>query len=208
MKRSSLILSVLALMLTAGLCQATLIATFADPAFDSTTPLFTVGPNNQVTGGWSDSQTNLDLEYMGNVYNDAFFTMTALTYTGGLTGGTTGGGTIMFFADNADTMVDAPVLQIDFTSAYVNPNGLGGNNIFAFFANGVEFSGAIVGTEAGVAANLDDESFSFSFTHQVLVSGGYTATAAFTSSATPVVPEPATMGLLISGVLALVRRRK
>lgn len=199
------------LFLAATAAQATIVSTFSDPAFDGTTPLFYVGPGDLIAGGWSDAQTGLDLEYgvNGGVYNDAFFVFDPIAYTGGYAGGTTGAGEIRFYADNADVLTDDPVLQINFDSANVSMLGVGGVNNF-FMSDGVTFSGIIVGTEAGVAAsNYADESFAFSFTHQIQVPGGYTATAAFTSSATITeIPEPATLGMLLLGGLACLKRRR
>ncbi len=184
------------------LVEATLtIATFDDPAAGSTTPLFRIDLHNDlITGGWLDSQTNLTLEvvYSGNTFVDAFFEMTALSYTGGLMGGSTGGGTVKFFADNQSTAT-TPLIQIDFDSAFLSPTSLGGVELFG---NDVTISGSEIG-----GATLTDEAFSFSFANQVLLpnEGGYTATSAFTSSA---VPEPATVALLGLGALSLLHRRK
>ena len=177
------------------------IATFDDPAVDSTTPLFMVDLHKDlITGGWLDSQTNLTLEvvYSGNTFVDAFFEMTALSYIGGLMGGITGGGTVKFFADNQSTAT-TPLIQIDFDSAFLSPASLGAVELFG---NDVTISGSEIG-----GATLTDEAFSFSFANQVLLpdEGGYTATSAFTSSA---VPEPATVTLLGLGALSLLHRRK
>jgi len=184
--------------------EATLtIATFDDPAADSTTPLFTVDLNNDlITGGWTDLQTGLDLDvvYSGNPFPDAFFTMTSVSYTGDIAGGSTGGGTIKFFADGQSTGT-TPLIRIDFNSAAISPIGFGGLELFAL--NDVTISGSEIG-----GGTLTNEAFSFSFANQVMLPGddGYTATAAFTSSA---VPEPATLALLGIGALAtLIRRRR
>ena len=191
--------------LSCGLAQASTvtIATFADPANDSSTPLFTVDLNNNlITGGWLDSQTNLTLEviYSGNTFVDAFFTMTTVTYTGTITGGETGGGTIKFFADGQTSTT--PLIQIDFAKAHVTPVGFGAMDLF--YADGVNISGSEIGP-----ATLTDEAFSFSFANQVPIGGdwnnGHTATASFTSSA---VPEPATIALLGLGALSLLRRKR
>ena len=182
------------------LAEATLtIATFDDPAKDSSTPLFTVDLNtNFITGGWADSQTGLDLDvvYTGNIFLDAFFTMTPVSYTSGLMGGSTGGGTVKFFADNTST---TPLIQIDFNSATLSPTSFGGVELFG---NDVTISGSEIG-----GATLTDEAFSFGFANQVMLPGdtGFTATSAFTSSA---VPEPATVALLGFGSLSLILRRR
>jgi len=184
------------------LVEATLtIATFDDPAVNSTTPLFMVDLiNDEITGGWADSQTGLDLDvvYSGHTFSDAFFTMTTVSYTGGLMGGSTGGGTVKFFADGQSTGT-TPLIQIDFNSATLSPTGLGGAELFG---NDVTISGSEIG-----GATLTDEAFSFSFANQVLLpdEGGFTATSAFTSSA---VPEPATITLLGISSLSLILRRR
>jgi len=183
------------------LVEATLtIATFDDPAVDSTTPLFTVDLNNdEITGGWPDTQTGLDLNvvYSGHTFSDAFFTMTPVSYTGGLMGGSTGGGTVKFFADNQSTAT-TPLIQIKFDSATLSPTSLGGVELFG---NDVEISGSEIG-----GATLTDEAFSFSFANQVIwPEEGFTATSAFTSSA---VPEPATLALLGLSSLSLILRRR
>ena len=186
------------------LVEATLtIATFDDPAMDSSTPLFTVDLNNdEITGGWADSQTGLDLDvvYSGHTFSDAFFTMTPVSYTGGLMGGPTGGGIIKFFENNQDIITDpTPLIQIEFDSATLSPTSFGGVELFG---NDVEISGSEIG-----GATLTDEAFAFSFANQVLLpeEGGFTATSAFTSSA---VPEPVTVCLLGFGSLSLILRRR
>lgn len=204
MKKSCVLLSCLISIVfaSAAVAGSVTVVTFDDPALDSSTPLFQVDlVNNLLTGGWADSQTNLTLDVVlsGNVFTDAFFTMTAVTYTGGVQGGNTGSGTIKFFQDgqNPGTI---PLVQVYFEKAYVRPTGFGGMD--QFFGDGVVISGSEIG---GV---LEDEAFSFGFANQVPLSGdwlnGYTVTAAFTSSA---VPEPATIALLGFGALALLRKR-
>ena len=184
------------------LVEATLtIATFDDPAMDSSTPLFTVDLNtNFITGGWDDLKTGLDLDviYSGNTFVDAFFEMTPVSYTGGLMGGPTGGGTVKFFADGQSTGM-TPLIQIDFNSAALSPTSFGGVELFG---NDVTISGSEIG-----GATLTNEAFSFSFANQILLPDevGFTATSAFTSSA---VPEPATVALLGFGSLSLILRRR
>jgi len=193
-----------------------LVATFADPALDSSTSLFTVmyGTSGSVTGGWGDDQTGLDLEVpiiSSNPFIDAFFEMTDLVYNGDATGGTTGGGTFEFFADGDNPNTATPVVTISFDSAQLNPGSLYGDNLFQF--NNVDI------TVDGYSGVLEQEQFSFGFANKVFIDPpspvgtmgalmtvdpiGFTATAAFTSSA---VPEPISLGLLGLGSLLLLRR--
>jgi hypothetical protein len=74
-----------------------------------------------------------------------------------------------------------------------------------FFADGV----VIIGSQ--ISGTLTNESFSFSFGSLEPIGGdwgnGYTATAAFTSSATA--PEPATIALFaIGGLITLTRKKR
>lgn len=194
---------------------ATTVGTFFDPAIDGSTPLFAVDAlQGTLKGGWADSRTGLVLQLPVSgptppgveVYTDAWFTMTDLTYTGTLTGGTTGPGTIEFFADGANSPV---LLRITFGSAQVRFNGFGGDNTF-YASNNVQFSGL----ETTNWINVEDEMFAFSFTNQRLVPkagggySGYTATASFTSSATINIPEPVTMLVLGAGIPLVFARRR
>ncbi len=192
-------------ILSCGLAQAQTetIATFADPSMDAGNPLFTVDNISEyITGGWADIETGLSLEipYSGNTYSDAFFTMTDVVYSGGTSGGNTGGGTIKLFADGQNTST-TPLIQISFDSGHVTPFSFGAMDMF--YSDGV----TITGSE--IASPLMDESFAFSFANQTALSGswenGYTATASFTSSA---VPEPATICLLGLGCLLFSRNRR
>lgn len=183
------------------------IATFADPALNSSTPLFSVNNvTKTITGGWNDTQTGLDIQlvYTGNFFEDAFFTMTPLAYTGSLAYAATGSGTIKFYADNVNPNSDMPIFQIDFASATITFAGLGGDNVFS--GNDVVFSGSEL-----VGQTLSEEVFAFSFANLKALNpaaptAGYSATAAFTSSA--VTPEPATLIILALGSLMLRNKKR
>lgn len=184
----SSLLPVLLVILSCGLAQATsvTIATFADPAANSTTPLFTVDwTNNTVVGEWADGIGNLDLVFpeSGHPFEDAWFSMDILqivseTTWGGYTYGITSAGQINFYAQGTTT----PLLTASFEQAMVSRAGLGADD---FFSENVTFTGS------QITGALYNEQFSFSFANvQILTAvDGFTATAAFTSSA---VPEPAT----------------
>jgi hypothetical protein len=177
------------------------IATFSDPALNGLTPLFTVD-GAQITGGWSDAMTGLNLQVVltGQTYNNAFFTMDPLTLTGGLTGA----GTIKFYGDGEIPAQISPLFQIDFDSALASTQGISGDDIINF--HGISFSGRAV---EGYTF-LGNEVFSFSFANLKSLSVthlAYSATAAFTSSAMAA-PEPTTIALLGAGLLGLCARRK
>ncbi len=181
------------------------IATFADPAADASTPLFTVtfGTTGSVIGGWDDSYTGLDLEVplTGGFYQDAFFKMDPLTYNGDSFGGVTGGGAIRFFDDGDNPDIAVPLVSITFRSGQLNPGSFYADDLFHL--NNVQI------TVKDFSQTLIQEQFSFAFANKTIIGGaeptGFHATAAFTSSG---VPEPATMILLGLGSLALIRRRK
>jgi hypothetical protein len=205
MKKRSLIIILLAL--TVGFisvnAKATMtIATFDDPSTGSSDPLFKVDfTQNKLTGGWGDAKTGLTLQipYSGHTFTNAWFTMTDVTISN--TPGDTGGGTIDFYANNTSTN---PLLVINFTSGYVDNHTFGADSMFDVY--NVTITGSeITGTP------LSEDGFSFSFANLAHLEGsqnwneGFTATAAFTSSA---VPEPVTICLLGLGALVLPRNRR
>ena len=178
------------------------IATFEDPSGSGANPLFTIDSDGgNIDGRWDDSQTglNLNVAYADVVYDDAWFTMSTLTYGGGYSGATSAGN-VKFYADG-DASTETPILEIDFSSASLNPGGLASQELFF---TGITIT--ILGID--ISDELTEEAFGFTFANHVLTpeNNGFTATAAFTSSAA-VIPEPATLALLGLGGL-LLRKRK
>lgn len=175
--------------------SAATICTFADPSLNAANPLFNIDYTAAtINGGWSD--TGLLLETPGLAapdFPDATFSMTPLTITNPVTG-TVGGGVITFL----DTLSNA-VFVITFQSGnLLGQFGLGASE---FVAQNVTFTGT------AVPEPLSQESFAFSFANQAPFprGNGFSATAAFTSSA---VPEPASISLLLMGCLVTALRRR
>ncbi len=185
--------------LGATTASAATIATFSDPAPNGDTPLFEhVG--TMLTGGWSGTGLTLLTPASGGSYPNATFSMTPLTILDAY--GTLSGGNIQFRDSSANL-----VLQIAFTSARLfEPFGFGAS-VFTAPPSAVTFSGPIITNPA----TLSDQTFAFSFANQAAVPpappdpGGYSWTAAFTSSA---VPEPASLMLLAIGGLLASRWRR
>ncbi len=180
----------------------TTVATFSDPAANGSTPLFTLTGNattigSTISGGWNGTGLNLFIPWTSTTYPDATFTMDPLTVTAPYV---LSGGQIKFF-DNLNN----PILQIDFDSASLfAPVGFGANTLEG---NNVSFSGPAISP----FSIFGEESFAFSFANQVIKSSSplvRTYTAAFTSSA--LIPEPATLALIVFGTLAMtfIRPRK
>lgn len=200
-KLMTTIITMLVLVLLAPAAHSTMtIATFADPAQNSSTPLFVVDlMSDLITGGWTS--TGLDLLVLNSVnYPDAVFVMSDIAITNvtdPFLGYKTDSGTITFFESGQTT----EIITIEFESGWVNFFGFGGAD---FASDDVTISGPALGSMI-----LAEESFAFSFTNYVPLQGsyrnGFTTTASFTSSA---IPEPATIAMLGVGCLALLRKRK
>jgi len=169
--------------------SANTVATFADPAPDGATPLFTLA-GASFTGGWSGTGLTLEVPFTGQSWNDATFTLTPLTLIGP---GQLSAGTLEFFKSVPDG--GGQILKIDFDFAGLALFGFGASDVFG---QAVTISGP------GLPIGLTDETFAFSFANPVPTSNGYTFTAAFTSSA---IPEPTGLALLGLGVCGLLRRR-
>ncbi|MGA1979035.1 MAG: PEP-CTERM sorting domain-containing protein [Sedimentisphaerales bacterium] len=186
------------------------IATFADPSRNSNNPLFTVDfTQMKFTGGWDDDKTGLTLEipYSGYTFEDAWFEMTEVEITDtdviwGQKFGQASSGVIKFYEDNTST---DPLVIIDFDSGLILRQSFSADEIFV--AENVTITGS------KIPGTLLQEQFTFGFANRAKLPGhtdwndGFTATAAFTSSAVPA-PEPATICLLGLGALSLLRRKR
>ena len=189
------------------------IATFDDPSAGSSDPLFTVDFTlMKLTGGWADAKPGVTLVTPYGTYEDVWFEMGDVTITGTATVpgvgkfGYVGSGTINFYANN--TLV-SPLVTIGFENSLVSRYGFDGSDETP--------DGDIVSTNVTITGSvipyaLSNEQFSFSFANLTKLpdhtsfNDGFTATAAFTSSAE--IPEPATLCLLGLGALNLIRRKK
>ncbi len=186
-------LAVIAAMLVPGAAGAATIATFSDPAPDGATGLFTI-VGNTLSGGWNAPGLDLVAPIDGfHVYPDATFTMTNMTFLDSF-GGVLSPGEIQFYDAGHN-----PILHIAFNSARIfEPFGFGAT-VFSAEAGTVTFTGTLLPYPI-----TDEETFVFSFANRTPVPGGYSYTAAFTSSG---VPEPASLMLLLAGALVAARRR-
>lgn len=180
---------------TAALASADTIATFSDPSPDGSQPLFTFA-SNDVTGSLSGSWSGLGLLLQtpglaAPDFNDARFSMPAVTAVGGPEVWALGAGAINFTDSGGSAL-----MTITFAGGSLSsPSTFGASD---FVGQNVVFSGPII------PGGLSQEAFAFSFANPVGTISDYTVTAAFTSSA---VPEPASIALLALGALVAIRRR-
>lgn len=204
-----LLMVCVAVVLASGVANASFtVATFADPSNNSNKPLFTVDwSTNTVTGGWADSESNLDLVVMctHTTYNDVWFEFSPVTIIstasfGGRTMGVTNGGQINFYASGkSKNESPGPLVTVTFTKGFVSQQSMGASDLFG---EGVTISGA------AFPCVYENEEFSFAFAniHNFPNNTGFTATSSFTSSASA--PEPATLLFLMSGIGFWMRKKK
>ena len=124
--------------------------------------------------------------------------------------GHVGSGTINFYANNTSI---SPLVSIEFESGLVSRYDFSGSDETP---DGDIIAENVTITGSAIPYTLSEEQFSFSFANVAKLQGhnslndGFTATAAFTSSAIEIVnqtPEPATICILGFGALSLIRRK-
>jgi hypothetical protein len=191
--KKGLFLGVAVLLAVGSAAQADTftLATFADPAINGTTPLFTYD-GATLTGQWVAPGMKLETPGVpAPDFANATFVMTPVAVAGPL-GGPTTGGQIAFF-DAAHALL----MTITFDQGWLTiPFGFG---LSDFAMQNVVIAGPII------PFVLEQESAAFSFANQRRVGNLFTATASFTSSAA--VPEAGSIGLLAAGVVTLLRRK-
>lgn len=176
------------------------LASFSDPAPNGSTPLFDWDmANNTLSGSWTLANMTLQTPGFnggGSVANTHFvMDPVALTVIIPNVLYTMGSGTIKFYTND----VNNPFFTVGFGGGtFLNPL-----NAAAASANGdaVTFNGP------NVPGNLTNQAFSFSFANATQVGDHMTYTASFTSSA-DVVPEPASLIALGTGLAAFMARRR
>ena len=226
MKRRSLII-VLLMFLAVGFVTvnteaSVTIATFADPFTGSSSPLFKVDfIQGKFTGLWGDGKTGLTLRTPVDTFENVWFEMDDMTITDmstipGPGGGKFGfvSGAINFYEDNDES--GDPLVTIVFNNAFLSRYGFNGSDETP---DGEIIAGNVAITGSAIPDALSEEQFSFGFSNLAKLSlpgytgfnSGFTATAAFASSAVEIptpVPEPATICILGLGSLCLVRRKE
>jgi hypothetical protein len=215
MKRQFTICAAVICLLLAGLAQGSItVATFADPAADSTTPLFNVDfASGIIKSLWGNGNMGLDLKIAEHIapYEDVWFTISSNPPTSslslnisaqdtfwGMKFGKTGAGIIKFYEHNAT--VD-PILMISFDEAYITPSSFGAGEKLGPVSPNIkiyDYTDMVPQVDIG-------ESFSFGFVNINGNATKYDATSSFSLSA---VPEPTTIALLSIGALSLIRKRK
>lgn len=181
-----------------GVAGSHTLATFTDPALESTTPLFVVNvTEGTLTGGWD--LPGMDLTFPGSgTFADVIFTVTPTSYSGTIEAGETGSGGFAFFEAGADVGSDTPLLEMSFDKALVSPGSIYATTLNAI---DVDVSGS------AVPSGLEDVSFAFGLANQTALSDdeGFTATASFTSSA---IPEPSLLLMLLAGIPVICHPRR
>ena len=182
----------LVVVLVTASAQAGLIttATFEDPAQDASTPMFTYHAGTGVLSGcWLDE--GLTLETASGRFPNVTFIMSALP---GSQRGETGFGRIDFYDER-----DTSIFTIEFDTGHFAPFAFGATEFLA--SDVVVFSGPIL------SGPVNTESFGFLFANQTPIGddGSFSATAAFTASATP---EPAVLVMVLTGSVVFLRRRR
>lgn len=183
------------------------VATFADPATGSDEPLFAVTASD-ISGGWDMPGLTLEIAGVGE-FEDVIFEMPAAA-TGaadGWFGILVEQGWFAFYEseldvnDNLVKKSTTPLLRYDFNKGWYNYG-----TFYSLDDSNKQSDVTISGTYS--ATPNDDEAFSFAFANQDMNQDGFTATAAFTSSAANIVPEPASLGLMLMGLAGVISRRR
>jgi len=189
----------IAIIVTAASQASITIATFADPAPNGGTPLFTWDQGAGTLGGtWTGSGLTLLTPGFtgGGSTADTHFVMSNVTLSPIVNNVlySMSAGTVKFYT----TDVNTPFFTITFDGGlFQNPFNVGASTLIG---NTVDFAGTNVPTTT-------NEQFSFGFANAQQVGNTVTYTSSFTSSA-DVVPEPVSMIVLASGLAAVAARRR